>query len=226
MPHPPEIAIELALPFHCQCPPVLGNHPKMENIGRFKLGRARNDTRNIRRPLTITAMRNHRAPNELRKAAIFFTKSCLPGGAICRHVLACSAIVLVLVVCWGRDDDGAKAIADDAAEATATVKCARRERTIVTVSLLSVYLVGRQVFVFVWWPAVAVCYRYSRNSYVVCSTTDLTLDLVGCLLALLLALMMWQLHSLLGTSFHGWSHCRRRLGKCTEICKILFLVVL
>ena len=151
-------------------PPVLGNHPKMKNIGRFKLGRTRNGTRNIRRSPTITATRNHRAPNELRKAAKSMTKACLPGGAICRHGLACSAIVLVLVVCWGRDDDGAKASADDAAEATATDKCARRERTIVAVSLLSVYSVGWQVFVSVGWPAAAVCYRYSA-----CSTTDPTL---------------------------------------------------
>ena len=142
--------------------------------------RTRNGTRNIRRPLTITATRNQRAPNELRKADFFFTKPCLPGGAICRHVLACSAIVLVLVVCWGRDDDGAKASADDAAEATATDKCTRRERTIVAVSLLSVYLVGWQVFVSVGWPAAAVCYRYSSYYVVVvCSTTDLMLTLDG-----------------------------------------------
>ena len=48
---------------------------------------------------------------------------------MCRHVLACSAIAFVIVVCWGRCD-GAKASADDATEATATDKCAR-ERTIV-----------------------------------------------------------------------------------------------
>ena len=69
------------------------------------------------------------------------TELCLPGGAICRHVLACSAIVLVIVFCWGRDDDGAKASEEDATEATATDKCAR-ERTIVAVSLVCNQLVG------------------------------------------------------------------------------------